>query len=332
MAANEQLLQTQRYVIDVIQTYWNLYAQRGLLAIARRNHQRSVAIIEKLKIRRDVDADPNMIIRAEAAASARLSSVINATTDVRNAQEQLMSLVVGQGFECDSATELVPTDAPRLGNLFLNLQYEVTTALQFRPEITTVLGDIQAAAVNEQITRNQMLPQLDAFLETYVAGLAGNSNVGQAFQNQFNQGEPGYGVGLVFEQPIGIRAARARNQRAQLQLRQLQTQFQAAVADVTLDVRTAVREVERLRRDLEAKDTALRKAIGELHYLETRYALKADREKTGSLYLADLLGSQDRLFAAEAGYLQASVDLTVAIARLQQANGLLLRPDGCGSF
>jgi outer membrane protein TolC len=264
----------------------------------------------------------------KAAAAARRSAVINADTALRNAQDRLLSLVVGPAFTAEAGAELIPQDYPQLGEYFLEYDHEVATALQMRPEVYITVNQMRSASVNLRVARNDLLPRLDAFLETYVAGLRGDSDVFGAIQDQYREGEPGYSVGLRYEVPFGRRAAKARNSRARLELQQLEDSFQALVADISVDVRTAVREIERLKADLLARNNQLLRAVEELRYLEARYELKVDRDRTGSLYLEDLLGSQQRLFEAESALLRSQTELAVAIADMQRANGMLLRVEG----
>ena len=91
----------------------------------------------------------------------------------------------------------------------IDLPAAVETALQQRPEVAQAIQQIQAAGVRLQMTRNELLPALNLVLETYVAGLRGNSDIEQAWLDQYREGEPSYSVALQYERPFGNRAAQA---------------------------------------------------------------------------------------------------------------------------
>jgi outer membrane protein len=107
------------------------------------------------------------------------------------------------------------------------------------------------------MSAHELLPVLNLVLESYVAGLQGESNIGRAWADQFSVGEPSYTVGLQFEAPVGNNVARARHRRRQLELRQLRSQFSAALETLMLEVETAVREVDTSYAEMQAKYRAM---------------------------------------------------------------------------
>jgi outer membrane protein TolC len=201
-------------------------------------------------------------------------------------------------------------------------------ALQNRPEIRRSIQQIKQAAIEQGVAKNQLLPALGLTLSMSNRGLAGDRQFFDAFDDQFNVANATYGIGLAYEMPIGNRAARANLTQSRLRITRLQSQLEATVADVTLEVRNASHllslSVQELELSIQEKVLAQR----ELDVIETRYDLLVDGDAVGLIYLDNLLQTQDRLAAAELRLVQAALRCKQAEFELQRATGLLLRETG----
>ena len=129
---------------------------------------------------------------------------------IRNAESQLRLLVNDPALLNSSCCEFIPTDRPFASPIDTTYADAITTALQHRPDISKAIRDLRKTTVELGVAKNDLLPQLDLLLNTYIAGLNGNSDIFNSYVNQFSGGRPGFTVGLQFEVPIGNRAAAAR--------------------------------------------------------------------------------------------------------------------------
>lgn len=327
-AANQRYMERlQVHLLDVTDAYWNLYRTRALLMQRRKLYESAQIIVEQMKRRTTIDSTSDQLIRAEAAATKRLTDLIRSETDVIDAQDRLRNLVNSPSLETDWRMEFLPQDAPTNVLVPVDLQQSLAIALDYRPDILASLQDIKAASVEKFVAESDLLPQLDVVLESYVSGLRGSFDVGSSFRDQFTQGEPSYTIGLNYEMPLGNRAALARDRRASLEIARLQAQFQVVVERVTLEVRTAVRNTETLGREMRARYEALEKAKDEVIYIENRMRLLPSMNKTASLYLENLLTSQERLASAEAEYLESQISYSLALLKLKQVTGTLLQAE-----
>lgn len=197
-------------------------------------------------------------------------------------------------------------------------------AAENRPELQQTLRQIQAASVRRQMSQHELLPALNLVLESYVAGLRGESNIGRAWVDQFSVGEPSYTVGLQYEVPVGNNVARARHRRRQLELRQLQSQLAATLETLNLEVETSVREVETAYAEMQAKYRAMQAGHAEVRYITDRYRALPGDEASAVLFLDNLLLAQDRLAAAEFGFTVAEVTYNLSLVNLKRAEGTLL--------
>lgn len=327
VAYDEFVRELQSHLLEITQAYWSLYLERGALLQKGRLYDRAKEILSELEARAEVDAAASQIARARAAVTQREADLLRAEMAVRNAEDRIAALVNDPEFTRAREIELIPLDAPTCDPLPLDMQQAVATAYRERPEIDQALQQIKAAAVRLDMSKKELLPQLDLVLETYVSGLRGETDIGGSLGDQFSAGQPAYSVGLLYEVPIRNRAAHAKHVRRQLELRQLQNQFRATVDTLMLEVKMAVREVDTAYREALAKKRSMGAAEQRLNYIHERWQHLPGEERSGGLYLEDLLVAQEQLAAAEYGYLQASTTYSLALMNLKRATGVLLQDE-----
>ncbi len=317
----------QNQLIQIAEAYWALHLHRAVLLQKRRHLDRAQEILEELTQRREVDVLESQITRARAAVAARQSELIRAETNIRNTEARIRVLTNSPELLSNPESELVPLDYPAMVRVDVNLPDALVTALQNRPEIDAASQEIRAASVRLSMSRNELLPALDLVLETYVAGLDQDYDISQSLADQFSVGEPSYTAGLVFEVPLQRRAAKARLQRRQLQLRQLTQRFDDTVQTLMSDVEIAVREVTATHRELVAKYRAMKAAEMDVEYLNQRWKLLSGDDRSVSFLLEDLLDAQDRLAIEEYGFAVAQRDYTMSQTTLKRATGTLLHQE-----
>ncbi len=328
VAGDEFSRQLQSHLLEIARAYWALYLERGSLLQKRRLLERGAAIANDLHARAGVDAVQSQLVRVQAAVAQRRSELIRAEMAVRNSQDRLNALINDPELALTESLELIPSEMPTRMRVSVNPADSLHTALDRRPELNQSLRQIRAASVRLGMSRNELLPQLDVILESYVAGLRGNSSIGNAWLDQFRAGEPSYSAGITYQVPIGRRAASARLRRRQLEMRQLQNQFRATVETLLLEVKVAIREVETGYQELIANYHAMRAASEQVDYIEQRWRHLAGEERSVNLHLEDLLRAQDRLATAEFEFLQAETTYSLSLINLKRANGTLLEAEG----
>ncbi len=200
-------------------------------------------------------------------------------------------------------------------------------ALQHRPEVLQAIQGIRRASVQHGIAKNQLLPLLGLTLSLSNRGTVGNRLLGSAISDQFSVGDPTYGIGLAYERPYRNQAAKASLQQTRLRLVQLQRQFEQTVADVVVDMRAALREVELSDQRRQLTEQTMQLTYRELVAQEQRMQLLLDGEQVGVLYLENLLQTQFRATSTSQQYLDATVGFFNAYFQLQRSNGTLIRSE-----
>ncbi|GAG18323.1 unnamed protein product, partial [marine sediment metagenome] len=249
--AEEQFLRlAQAHLLNVTEAYWQLYLMRATLLQKRRLYDQGEQIHARLESRKDIDALATQILQAKAAVAKRWAAIFRAETNVKNVQSRIRSLVNDPQLGMLSGLELVPHERPAAECVEICMRDSLTTALMKRPEIEQAIDKICAAKVGLGVSRNNLLPALDLVLETYVSGLEGRSDIGQAMANQFGQGEPSYTVGLTLDLPLNNRAAKARYRQRQLELQKMIHEFATTVETIWAEVEVSVREVQTSYREM----------------------------------------------------------------------------------
>ncbi|MEZ6152724.1 MAG: TolC family protein [Pirellulaceae bacterium] len=322
---NEATRLLQDHLLQVTEAYWDLYRARSRYIQRVMLTQAAEQVLEMLSGRGEVDVVNRQILRAKAAVAKRRSEIARAATQIDNAASQLRVLVNDPALM--QASELTPLVSPLLARVEVSMADSLGTALVHQPDIAQAVRTLDATSVSLGVARNELLPKLDLLMSTYVAGLEGGARPLSAWSNQFVDGRPGFSVGLLWEQPQGNRAARAREERRRLELQQASKQFEYTVATTLTLVEIAVREVGTSYREMVGRYHTIVAAAEETSFLSDRYALMPGSNDSATLLLEDLLNAQERQADEEAAFVDSQVNYTLSLVRLRKAMGTLLLAD-----
>lgn len=330
VAWNTFLTELQDEVQRTVEAYWQLYFERSVFLQKQRNVERGAAILEMLVGRQDLDSLPSQIARARSAVQSRKTDLANAVRNIRNSETELRRLTADRNWKANQSIELIPLELPVAEPLDLELEQIVFTALENRPEIKETMTRAKIAGIQRDISANELLPELSLLLGTYVSALQGESQLGQAIQDQFGEVKPGYNVGFEFELPIYNRAAKSRLQQRRLQLEKIRAEVDESMQNVVAESQISLRRVTSARETMIAASQAIEAARADLQQNFRRWESFALVEgdladgRTPTTILDQLLDSQERLTAAELVFAQAELELKVAEVSLQRTMGTLL--------
>ncbi|MEL7338429.1 MAG: TolC family protein, partial [Planctomycetota bacterium] len=302
--------------------------ERGNLAQQQRLYQSSRDIQDQLRARESIDSYRSQIARVDAAIAERFSQLQRSRAAVRNAEARIRALVNDPELGIAEQIELLPVGLPVQSAPTVDLHYSIESALQNRPEIHQSLKEIRAASLRVGISKNEILPKLDMIAQMYLSGLRGQSDLSDAFGDQFSAGAPSYILGLTYEMPIGNRAARARMRRRLLETRRLQNQLRATTETLKMEVEVAVREVQTTLIEIGTKYDAMKATVDERDTIQQRWELLTGTDGDGGIVLDNLLRAQERLTQSEFQYLQSLMTFNLALVNLKRAEGTLLQSEG----
>jgi outer membrane protein TolC len=324
-ADDETLEELQNHLFSVAEAYWKLYRARAEFFQRQKLLTSAQDVLSTLEARNQVDTIPRQLLRAKAAVARAESRMQRAVTDIRNSESQLRLLVNDPEMLNSGPIEFTPLETPSSIESPVGLRESLQTALVNRPDISRAIRQMRASSVRIGVSKQDLLPKLDLIVSSYVAGLESQALIAESIGNQFSQGRPGYAVGLEFEIPVSNRAAKAKMEQRQWELKRAINGFRAIVEASLTDVEIANREVETAYRELLGKYQAMEAARNEVAYLQDRFAVLPMVEESSMLLLGDLLDGYERVADEEASFAQAQINYALSIIQLRRATGVLMR-------
>lgn len=327
VAESEFHRQLQSHLVEVSRAYWALYLERGLFVQKDESFHRAKEIFDRLEARRNIDVSRSQLTSARASMTERQADLLRSQMAIRNAESRLRALTNDLTLGVGDSTEIIPVDHPNMWGMETSVEQAMAEATQHRPEVTSSIKRIKAAAIRCGMTKHELMPVLNLVTETYVSGLKEN-DPGNAFSQSFRDGSPSYTIGLQFEVPLGNRAARARHERRRLEHRQLQHEYQTTLNTIRMEVEVAVRERETSLQEMAAKGEAVGAREAQLLSLKRRWEMLPGEDVSTNLALENLLVAQERLTDAEHEHLRAIMTYNLAGITLKRARGMLLQEEG----
>ena len=190
----------------------------------------------------------------------------------------------------------------------------VEVAMTNRPDVRALRSAVATAEVAQQEAERDTLPSLD-FVSSYSSDGV-RDNFRSAFNDSGDQQYPDWSVRLEFAIPLGNQAARARLQRAQLEVERQRRLLHATALDVARDVREAVRSLETLAQSLLASGESVRLATTNLETEQVKLRI-------GSSTAFEVQRRNQELREAKSRFLRNQLDYHTAESRLLHAQGLL---------
>ena len=326
---------------QVITTLTNLITAYWELVYARENvrvQQQAVAVSGKLfndnKKQLEIGTmAPLDVIRAESQLASDQQNLIVAETTRLQDEQTLKNAISKNPFAHNLVDlEIVPLDEPKAPESVeaASLEEAVKEALANRPDLLEQQYNLANAGIDARATANALRPTATLTAQYSGEGLAGNSALAngvsyqgfgdtqsQIFHNQY----PEYAVGLNISIPIRNRSAQATNQRAILQQRQIEAQFQQLKNSALLDVRKAYIALQQGRARIQAASKARQ-------LQEQTFSSEQKKYQLGASTVYNVILTQRDLVSAQGSELRAMADLVEAKANYERAVGRTLEVNG----
>jgi outer membrane protein TolC len=327
IARNEFIRQAEGHLLMINQAYWNLYFARATCLQTQKLVKDTAEVVVKLEKRTDIDQVGNSdLMRAKAALSKRKADLVRAEVAVKNAEDRIKALLDDPTLLPSPQAELLPANEPSLRPINIDMKQAAATALENRPEILQAFLQLKAAAIRKDVSKNELLPQLDLILAASLMGLDKAGGFADGFDDQFKSPtHPGFLVGLRLERPVENNTAKAVYLRRRLEIRQQLADLQTTVDTVLLEVKISAREVMTAYREMATRYEALQASDEDVRVLTNKWDPSVGPDKSFSGYLQLLVDAQDRRAEAEAQFTRSSVLYNVAAIALQRAQGTLLK-------
>jgi outer membrane protein TolC len=306
-------------VAEIETAYWRyVLAGEGIkiyehsLAIARRQ-------LNEVENRIEVGMLPrNAAAAARAEAARREQDLIEGRSSREERRLRLLRLLnFADSDRADLGVE--PTSQPRTELTPLSDHEErLVLAEQMRPDLNEARLRRDRYSLEVVRTRNGLLPKLDLFIDLGKTGYA--ESFGDAADN-LDGDNYDLAAGIRFSAYLGNRQAKARKLAARATREQAEAALENLRSLVRLDVRLALNETERTRRQIEASAITRQFQEQTLEAEQDRFSIGAGT----SLLVAQ---AQRDLLLSQLAEIEAVVDYRIALVNLFLAEGSLLERRG----
>jgi outer membrane protein TolC len=292
--------------------YWQLHFAEADLKVRAEQLARARRLVEVAEAQVRVgEAAPIEITRSRSSAASQEVSILNARNDVALLRNRLLRLLGVIDHE-NLSRPLELTDTPPSVDAALTFAQSLAIAREKRPDCRQAELALSSAELEEDYTRNQLLPSLRLYGAVGVAGDDDGfwSAAGDAGSATYASWE----VGIRAEFPLGNRIAKGRHGtaralrlRAAVQKRNVLEQATREVADAFDTLTTSARKIDTARQSREL----------------ARELLTAEEKsfKLGRSTSLDVLDAQQALAQAEREEVRAHVAYAAALGNLHAVRG-----------
>ncbi len=336
----------KRNVMDILfqveSYYWDLFFRIDDLKSKDKSLKRAEDLLREFKIRIEAGTlAPIDIYQAEAEVALRRQEVIVAESMVKSAEDNLKAALNLYDDEKYWNIIILPQDSPVSEKLIPDLNENIQTALEKRPDFQQAKLNLKASNIQVKYSKNQTLPRIDLIGSIGTTGLAGRPNDTSGAFGAFFRADPSpwdghwddvydgmgdddyynYVIGIKIEIPLENRLAKSQYSRAKVQAAQAITSLKNRENIIINEVRDAVRQVMTTQKVIEAANAALKMSTEKLKAEEKKY-------KVGMSTTHDVLEFQEELAKAESSLASAQSQYGKAVANLSRARGTLIEDKG----
>lgn len=318
----QDLVSTQLAVVrSVHEAYWNLVFAIENLEVRKKSLALAERTLEDNRKREKVGHIPHLeVVGAEADVGRRREEIHLAEATIAQASDLLRNLVNDVEDNLQDNTQIVPEDRAVMIEMEVNEFDAVREALMYRPDLKQAHIDIASAGIALEVTKNAILPNVDVSLTYTRNGLARHFR--QSMDDAVNNGQTrDLQGGVSVTIPWGFKGEHAADMRAQLQKTQLILTLKNLERTVVVQVRDAVRGVWTAK-------SSVRRAEQDRIFREKNVISEQRKFEVGKKTSLDVLQAQDELALAESAELAAIVEYMIALVRLEETKGTLLKSSG----
>jgi outer membrane protein TolC len=247
------------------------------------------------------------VFRAELQASQTEDALVQAQASLDESKENfrlLLGLPAGAPVEPAASTldeaevELAPVEEM------------VATAFRHRPELEEARDQIDDARRTASLAKQNLLPQLDLTVAVSRLGF------GPSFGDSLDTGDTQLNVFLSTSYPLERSADRANRAISELEVDAQRRALQQREQDVEAEVRSAVRNIERIRKSVELQKKSV-------EFSEQQLRLASLRYQRGLASNFDVVEAEGSLVTARSALVGLLTDLQVARVQLLRVLGTL---------
>jgi outer membrane protein TolC len=324
--------QAQKAYWDLVFTAEDLKVKQRSLDLARKtleDNRRQVAI---------GTLAPIDVVQAEKEMAVRNVDYVVAEGSQMLTEDQIKKLVSNKPDPGITLAKILPMDparSPDPGDT-LGIEQAIKVALENRAELRQMDYELRNRDIDLEYQRNQMLPQVDAFVTFNQNGVGGTEILRNGFGpgapiiatneggvlNTLGQvwsfGYPGFSLGVNVQIPLKNRSQQAEYSRAFTERRITESRRGALEQQIALEVRQAITTVATNKARIEAATKTRELAERTLEAEQKKFDLGASINRF-------VLEEQRNLIQAETNEIAARVNYAKSVVDYERATGQTLK-------
>jgi outer membrane protein TolC len=299
----------QRLAVDVTRSYYQVIQQRQLLAVARQSLDRSESLRRASTARLEVGLVSKLdVYRAELQASQAQESMLRSEASLDSELERfrtLLGLSPSDPLQPEALT--LPED---IADDIEPVEILTQRALENRLDLLETREEVGDARRTASLARQNLLPQLD--LNLGVTQFGNGTTYGNAFHSADRR------VNLYFSTsyPLERSNEAASKAVAQLDVSSRERTLRQRQLDLETEVRSAVRELQRIRKSIELQKKGVEVA-------EQQRRLATLRYQRGLASNFDVVDAEGSLVVARSALVGLLTSYQVARVDLLRVTGTL---------
>lgn len=326
-------------VAQVERAYWALVLAQENVRVQEQGLALAREVLRQNEGKYRVGALPQTaVLEAQAEVANREAQLIRARNAVVVARDQLRAIVNARGAEEKVLLMIDTVERPAVESYPIDLERSLATAVQQRPELAAARLAVRSRALQRKVAENQLLPQLNLVGGIGVNGLAGTDRkvtfgdppqvipVNPAFVGGYGDALGflpdgrfyNYAIGATVEIPLNNAQSKANYTQSNIAFAQSRLSLQQLQESVTLEVKTAISNLESDLKAIEATRAARLLAEENVRSQRARY-------EVGLATTKDLLDYTTRLTQAQAAEAEALARYNIDLAELRRVEGTLLQ-------
>ena len=324
-------------IVQVQDRFWELQAALKAVEVTEKAYEYAQTVYEQNQARFEVGTAARLeVVQAEAELASRKEEMVSAQFTYRRVQDQLVQLV--SDFE-DPRTfqgEIIPVETREPEKPADEFSKLLEIAVEMRPEMQQADLGISNFNIRHEQSQDNLKPKLDLVAGYQQYGLGGDTiirdfsqwpgipeppiigvipgGLGDSMSALVSGDFRGFIVGLNLELPIRNDESRARNAKAQIDLRRARLEKRSLRQMIALEIRDAMTQVEMNEARMQATETAVKAAQERLDAEEARF-------EVGLGTTRQLIEAQRDLLQSISVEVRAEMDLRKSLALLDKAVG-----------
>ena len=325
-------------VIQICRIYWDLVSAYDTEQVGERSVAFATETLNTSHKQLELQAIPEMdVLKAEGELATREQDLTIARTNLE-LQELYMKNAITRSLDNPILEEMPVVPVDKIGGqieaVSEPVQDMIAAALENRPELQESALFEQNSELSRKTARNALLPSLALYGFYNGTGAGGVANQGSkivapggysgTLQNALNGSSPEYQVGFQLSVPLRNRAAKAEQDRTELEYRQSQVYLEELKKQIRIEVRSARYALEQGASRIEAARKARDLAQRTLDIMQKEQKLGAGSNQQTLTAEHDLALAESALVAAETAYEKARIEVRRATGSVLEGYGITI--------